>query len=372
MPNENEGEGFGGGELTHLPGELKKWADAIKATTEAIDAVANTLEEHATRSVILEVNNTTGFALSLMGGGDHDWGGFRKLPPDQIGSHKTEMFTSQSDGFLTGTQGSVQYRVDGEGTIFHLEWSNPFIGDNECLCRVEGGRPDDYVTGTVNGGGNTNVHMRFMIGEKADASPRQRDWMSCKNCKTLFSALDEGHCAARPLGIVSAPSDSVRDLIQAQHPAGVSSAPSDFLRQAAQGQADRIPPVPTPADPTAAGMELFGNHEATDDTFQLPHGIPGPHRQGSWRRCTSCEGLFHNGQEVKGVCPGHRDGHVADTEGHNFYLVYGRRPGPSQQDNWRYCDKCCCLFFLPQNGDSVCPAGGNHHANSESYVLERG
>ena len=146
------------------------------------------------------------------------------------------MFTSQSDGLLTGTQGNVQYRIDSEGTIFHLEWNNPISGDNESLCRVEGTHADYYLTAYVTGGGNTNVHMRFVLGEKADASPRQRDWMTCKNCKGLFFALDDGHCAAHPLGIVSAPSDDIIDISQAPLPPGIEPAPSDYLLQVSQGQ----------------------------------------------------------------------------------------------------------------------------------------
>jgi hypothetical protein len=118
-------------------------------------------------------------------------------------------------------------------------------------------------------------------------------------------------------------------------------------------------------------MEAFGKHEAVDQGFLLPHGVPGPNRQPDWRKCQHCKGLFYNGGPSRGACPGRRGGHEAAAQSPEFQLVYGRPPGPSRQDNWRFCDKCHGLFYMPRNADAVCPGGGNHHAASESYVLDR-
>jgi hypothetical protein len=367
MPNGEEG-GHGGGRLTDLPGELKKWADAIKATAEAIDAVANTIEGNATRSVILEVNNTTGRVLALHGSGDHDWGGFRELPPDAIPPRTSRLFTSQSNGFLTGTSGSVQYRLDDEGTIFHLEWSNPFLGDNESHCRVEGPHADFYLTNSVTGGGNTRAHQRYMLGEKADAAPRHRDWMTCAACKGLVHSLAGGHCPARPLGMRSAPSAEQVERMVTPLPGGLRGAPSAAELRAVQG----LPPLPEeprePANPEA-GSELFGKHETAGYIFQLPYGVNGPNRQGGWRKCGRCQALFNDGGG-RGRCPGRHGGHAAEAEGIEYYLPYAMPLRPAEQDNWRYCDRCGGLFFFPQNGEGLCAAGGSHHAASESYVLE--
>jgi hypothetical protein len=108
-------------------------------------------------------------------------------------------------------------------------------------------------------------------------------------------------------------------------------------------------------------MELFGKHEAVGYYFRLPYGIAGPRRMLDWRKCIHCKGLFYNGEETKGVCPGRRGGHVAEAESPEYQLVYGRPVGPSQQDNRRFGDKCHGMFFLPHNAAAVCPAGGNHH-----------
>jgi hypothetical protein len=379
MPGEDEGGRFGGGEPTDLPTELKKWADAIKATTEAYDAVSNLLS--AARSVVLEVNNTTSQLLRFQFS-KHDWGTFRQPPHGDIPPGVTDLFSSESDRPLTGTQGHVRYSAgDDEGTTFHLEWNVPFIGGNESDCRVEvTPNPSWYIAKAITpGGGNTQVHMRYMIGEVARANKlSSQDWRTCTKCKLLFFGLDDGHCAARPLGITSGPSEDMLRRTQAPLPGGLQQGPrrgvvapqSPLPGGVQQGPLGGVTQPSPPVDPATAGMELFGNHEAAGYYFRLPYGVAGPHRMADWCKCIHCKGLFNNGEETKGVCPGRRGGHVAEAEGQRFQLVYGVPPGPSQQDNWRFCDKCYGMFFLPQNADAVCPAGGNHHARSDSYVLD--
>lgn len=45
-------------------------------------------------------------------------------------------------------------------------------------------------------------------------------------------------------------------------------------------------------------------------------------------------------------------------------------PHAIQQDRWRYCHKCQGLFYGPNQGQSHCPAGGQHDgAQSGNYVL---
>lgn len=363
MPGEDE-SGFGAGQLTELPGELKKWADAIKAATEAIDAVSNLLD--APRSVLLEVNNTTSQLLRIEGSGDHDWGVFRDNPPFEISPGTSAVFSSQSDRPLTGTQGNVRYHVDDEGTIFHLEWNVPFVGGNESHCRVEGRRAGWYIANSITGGGNTRAPMRYMIGEGARANKKSSpDWRTCAKCKLLCFALDDGHCAGHPLGITSAPSDDM--LRQAQAPR--TPLPGGLQRRRLGGEGS---PPPPPPPPETAAMPLFGKHDAAGHSFCLPFGVSGPNREGGWRTCAHCRALFWAASEPQGVCPGRRGGHVVEAGAHEFQLVRGVPPGPLQQDNWRFCDKCYGLFYFPHNADAACPAGADHHAHgpSGSYVLD--
>jgi hypothetical protein len=385
MPGEDEGTGFGAGRVVDPATELKKWADTIKATAEAIDAATHTIDSNATRSVVLEINNTTSRTLILYGK-DHDHGDFRELPPDAIPPRTSRLFTSQNGHPLEGTSGNVQYRVDDDGTLFHIEWDNPLVGENECDCRVDGAHIDFYLVDHVNGGGNTGAKMRFLLGERADTNKKESDWRTCGRCKTLVFALDDGHCAAHDLGIVAAPSD-YDDVIARPSDTGVETAPpGGFGGLIAGGRPSHagVEAAPSPEmldqvqrhtgpdpDPRTAGMEQFGKHEPAGYTFQLPYGFPGPNREEGWRKCAHCKGLFYDGEDSKGVCPGRRGGHQAESNGHEIQLRLGVPPDPSQQSDWRFCDQCFGLFYLPHNADGICLAGGSHHANSDSYVLDR-
>jgi hypothetical protein len=250
-----------------------------------------------------------------------------------------DVFSSRSSGFMTGTEGKVTYRFDNHKLAIH--WINPFVGGNETHCLIDPEQPD-FRAVSITGNGNHGAHMRFVIATRP-AQLSSPDWRTCVHCKTLVFALDEGRCAARPRGVQSAPSRALRDLIQGR-PSG-------------------------PVEPEA-GTEQFGAHEAAGYTFRLPFGVVGPNRQPGWRKCQHCKALFHDGGQARGSCPGRRGGHEPEAEGIDFGLAYGRPPGPSQQDNWRFCGKCRALFYLPHNADGACPGGGTHHAQSESYVLD--
>ena len=266
-------------------------------------------------------------------------GGFRTpLPPDSLNSLSTVLFAHASEGFLIGTEGWVKFRIDDEGTSFHLQWVNPFLGEAGCSCRVEGTHADWYVWHSFSGSGNTAAHQRFLLGEKAEFLPRESYWRTCGKCKALFFALDEGMCA------------------------GAAFSP---------GVVDEL------------GREVifYGKHEAAGNTFQLPHNFvgqgdpgwfvnPGPNREVGWRKCGNCKALFYDEWDAKGVCPGRSDGHYAQVPGPNYLLAYNMSPRPQQQHEWHFCEDCFGLFFLPHNADGDCPAGGNHRAHPWNYVLD--
>jgi hypothetical protein len=50
------------------------------------------------------------------------------VPPERIGNPARVSWQSESDGFATGTQGSVTYATP-VGDVF-IGWDNPFIGSN--------------------------------------------------------------------------------------------------------------------------------------------------------------------------------------------------------------------------------------------------
>lgn len=50
-------------------------------------------------------------------------------PPETIAAHESGQWCSESDGFMTGTEGTVHYHLDGEGTV-KVHWDNPYSGSN--------------------------------------------------------------------------------------------------------------------------------------------------------------------------------------------------------------------------------------------------
>jgi hypothetical protein len=141
---------------------LKQGADTIKATVDAINAVASLLSSD--RTVVIEVNNFTTANLTL-GPTTHKHGGFGLLPPLNIPPRQTALFGSQGSGILTGTEGEISFNIDGIDT-FTVKWDVPFTGNNSCDDTVEGARRNRYVSFSMAGNGN-HAQMRFMIGNRS-------------------------------------------------------------------------------------------------------------------------------------------------------------------------------------------------------------
>src|SRR5207245_2706580 len=52
-------------------------------------------------------------------------------PPDTIAAGDTAVWQSESAGFLTGTEGSVTYRIGSGDERLHIHWDNPYSGSNK-------------------------------------------------------------------------------------------------------------------------------------------------------------------------------------------------------------------------------------------------
>jgi hypothetical protein len=126
---------------------------------------------------------------------------------------------------------------------------------------------------------------------------------------------------------------------------------------------------------TPAPDRLLLPHDPTGWVFKLYHTRPGPGRVEGWRRCHRCAALFFDGYDdaKKGVCPRTADGHEAAPDGLPYILQWNvKKPRPDQQPDWRFCERCYCLFFYPHNSDAECAATGGHHKPpSAQYVLTR-
>jgi hypothetical protein len=303
--------------------QLKEAADTIKATVEAIQAIASILDD-AARSVIIEVNNTTTRTLNLTKV-QSLFGGFRApLPPDSISPRTTALFAHASKGTpaVTGSDGAVGYSMnDDAGSSLVLKWDNPFIGSNDFSAPVEGPSARDfYFVRTFTGSGDKGAHMRAMLGERADFAERDRFWRTCGECKALFFEPDQARSVC--------PSNATGGSV---------------------------------VDPEGNVLMEFDTHKAAGFTFQLSHAtFPGVNREVGWRRCMNCKSLFWDGfDQRKGICTARLihagfKGHVA--EGPVLQLPFDMPLGPNQQNEWHWCEKCFGLFFLPHNEHAECAA----------------
>lgn len=89
----------------------------------------------AARSVNVVFINMTNYTLTLNGTTipHGEWG---TSPPYSVGCYSIAQFSSESDGFMTGTEASVTYDVQSPpvGLSCSMNWDNPFAGGNSYAC----------------------------------------------------------------------------------------------------------------------------------------------------------------------------------------------------------------------------------------------
>jgi hypothetical protein len=89
--------------------------------------------------------------------------------------------------------------------------------------------------------------------------------------------------------------------------------------------------------------------------------------QPDWRFCDKCNCMFFNGAPTKGRCAG---GGAHEGQGFNFKLPYGNLPETAKaQAQWRFCDKCFSMFYNGGKDKGHCPAGGGHNAQGFLFRL---
>jgi hypothetical protein len=90
--------------------------------------------------------------------------------------------------------------------------------------------------------------------------------------------------------------------------------------------------------------------------------------QDNWRWCNKCQVLAYAGSPSPGPCAaGGNHDHAGSG---NYVLSEGVLGGPNRQGNWRWCNKCQVLAYAGSPSPGPCAAGGNHdHTGSGNYVL---
>jgi len=86
-----------------------------------------------------------------------------QIPPKSGNAPSSNVFGSGSTGFLTGTEGSVTYSVDG--SEFTITWDNPWAGSNSADASVSGPHSRRYHVYVGVGSGN-HSRNKYWLYEK--------------------------------------------------------------------------------------------------------------------------------------------------------------------------------------------------------------
>jgi hypothetical protein len=127
-------------------------------------------------------------------------------------------------------------------------------------------------------------------------------------------------------------------------------------------------------DPNFKGRcSLNGTHDTfgLGYNFSLPTERTGIQGQLNWRFCGKCGSLFWKGDDplhpTNGVCPAGPAGTTHVEPAGSYHFVIPSTPGSQGgQSDWRFCAKCCGLFFdgFPSKGICRGSPGGGIHINA--------
>jgi hypothetical protein len=117
-----------------------------------------------------------------------------------------------------------------------------------------------------------------------------------------------------------------------------------------------------------------GGHQSIGWHFRIPNNEQGATDrtgQKDWRFCTKCCAMFWapQGDVSKSVCTA---GGEHSWLGLNFYLPNDHQGATDQtgQKNWRFCGQCHSLFWAPDSAPAgACPAGGKHEPRGWNFYL---
>ena len=113
------------------------------------------------RSVLAYFNNQTSFTLTLQSA-SLQGGEWVTKPPGTIAAGTKGKWQSDSDGFMTGTEGTCIYHLnDGQTTECKLHWDNPYTGSNSYRIEVS----TETFKGTYDGGSGDNAMVNYYVSK---------------------------------------------------------------------------------------------------------------------------------------------------------------------------------------------------------------
>ncbi|KOU65337.1 hypothetical protein ADK55_06810 [Streptomyces sp. WM4235] len=131
------------------------WAAKAQSPTSTVPGAT------AARSTTVTLTNNSGKLLAR-DGSQLKWGIWSDgmLPPSMVQPGVTAKWASESEGVMTGTEGSVTFSMTGESNKVTVYWNNPYVGSNGYSCSV----PSGY-TCSRSGGGGDNAAASFTVSK---------------------------------------------------------------------------------------------------------------------------------------------------------------------------------------------------------------
>jgi hypothetical protein len=124
----------------------------------------------------------------------------------------------------------------------------------------------------------------------------------------------------------------------------------------------------TAASRCPAGGSHTPSEQSASFDYILAYGAPAASsNQRDWRWCNKCQGLFYGGNLANSRCPTGGTHTPPEQSGSADYnLPHGAPTNPSNQPDWRWCNRCQGLFYGGNAASSRCPAGGRHTPPGQS------
>ncbi|MCM2387319.1 aegerolysin family protein [Streptomyces albipurpureus] len=134
----------------------RNWA-ASSARSAAAGA-PSTQAAQAARSTHVTFNNHTAKPM-IRTNAWLSWGVWttNMYPVQSITPGTSTSWQSESEGFMTGTEGGATYVLPEVGSV-HITWNNPYAGSNKYSCSA----PSGFRCSTTGGGGN-NAYVTFTL-----------------------------------------------------------------------------------------------------------------------------------------------------------------------------------------------------------------
>lgn len=129
-----------------------------RAAAAPSDAQDGTVSATAARSTTVKLVNSTPNTMEYMSSSlSHGTWSDNMLPPDRVYPFSNGTWRSESNGFMTGTEGVAVYSMLDVGNV-SIRWNNPFTGSNKYSCTV----PQGYVCRQGDGAGD-NASVSFTV-----------------------------------------------------------------------------------------------------------------------------------------------------------------------------------------------------------------